>query len=165
MEGKQELTYKNAIVLLKEYIQSTGKKQTDVAAELGVSGALVSSFLAGTYKTPHTMVPKVEELVRLNEKKKVTPKEPDFAETSVSRTVFNAVSYAHLRGTVSVVYGDAGVGKTCAIREYLKKNSLALAITIAPTYASITGVNELLAEQLGVRERVARRLTREIVSK
>ena len=38
MEGKQELTYKNAIVLLKEYIQSTGKKQTDVAAELGVSG-------------------------------------------------------------------------------------------------------------------------------
>ena len=48
---------------------------------------------------------------------------------------------------------------------YLKKNSLALAITIAPTYASITGVNELLAEQLGVRERVARRLTREIVSK
>ena len=95
MEGKQELTYKNAIVLLKEYIQSTGKKQTDVAAELGVSGALVSSFLAGTYKTPHTMVPKVEELVRLNEKKKVTPKEPDFAETSVSRTVFK-IGRAHV---------------------------------------------------------------------
>ncbi len=165
MEENREITYEEAIALLRQYIQDTGKKQVEVASELGISGALVSSFLAGSYKTPHTMIPKIIELVRLNEKKKVTPKEPDFAETSVSRTVFNTISYAHLRGTVAVVYGDAGVGKTCSIREYMKQNSLALVITISPTYASITGVNELIAEQLGVRERVARRITREIVAK
>lgn len=165
MEENREISYEEAISLLRQYIQKTGKKQVEVATELGISGGLVSSFLAGSYKTPHTMIPKIVELVSLNEKKKVTPKEPDFAETSVSRTVFNTISYAHLRGTVAVVYGDAGVGKTCAIKEYVKRNRLALVITISPTYASITGVNELIAEQLGVRERVARRITREIIGK
>ncbi|MCM1192693.1 MAG: AAA family ATPase [Acetatifactor muris] len=165
MEIKSEMTYEEAVAALREYINSTGKKQVDVAAELGLSGALVSSFLSGSYKTPHAVIPKIAELIKANEKKKVSPKKPEFTETSVSRTVFNAISYAHLRGTVAVVYGDAGVGKTCAIREYVKKNRLALAITVSPTYASITGVNELIAEQLGVRERVARRITKEIVQK
>lgn len=161
----QEMSYEEAAGLLKQYLLDTGKKQVDVAAELGISGALVSSFLAGTYKTPHTMIPKVRALLEMHAKKAVAPKAPDFAETSVSRNVYNTIAYAHLRGVIAVVYGDAGVGKTCAVREYLKQNSLALAVTVAPTYASITGVNELLAEQLGVRERVARRLTREIVMK
>lgn len=165
MEENRGMTYEEAIAALREYINSTGKKQVEVAAELGQSGALVSSFLAGTYKTPHTVIPKIAELIKMNEKKKVSPKEPEFAETSVSKIVFNTISYAHLRGTVAVVYGDAGVGKTCAIREYVKKNRLALVITISPTYASITGVNELMAEQLGVRERVARRITKEIILK
>lgn len=164
-DEKSGMTYDEAVAALREYIRSTGKKQVEVAAELGLSDALVSSFLAGKYKTPHTVIPKVGELVRLNEKKKVSPKEPDFAPTSISRTVFNAISYAHLRGTVAVVYGDAGIGKTCAVREYVRQNSLALVVTASPTYASITGINELLAEQLGVRERVARRITREITGK
>lgn len=164
MEDAKIMSYEEAVEFLRNYM-SKGKKQVEVAAELGLSGAAVSSFLAGTYKTPHTIIPKVAALARLNAKKEVSPKEPDFAETSVSRTVFNSITYAHLRGTVSVVYGDAGVGKTCAIREYARREKLALVITISPTYASITGVNELIAEQLGVRERVSRRITREIIGK
>lgn len=164
-ERTGSMNYEEAIAFLKAYMQGSGKKQVEVAAELGVSGGLVSSFLAGTYKTPHAIIPKVAELAKIHEKKAITPKEPDYVETSVSRTVTNAISYAHLRGTVAVVYGDAGVGKTCAVREYMKRNSLALGITISPTYASITGVNELIAEQLGVRERVARKITREIIGK
>ncbi len=165
MEERKGMGYEEAVSFLKDYIRESGKKQVEVAAELGYSGAMLSSFLAGTYKTPHTVIPKVEELARVHEKKTVAPKEPGFAETSVSRCVMNAISYAHLRGTIAVVYGDAGVGKTCAVRQYMKKNSLALGVTMSPTYASITGVNELIAEQLGVRERVARKITREIVGK
>ncbi len=52
-----------------------------------------------------------------------------------------------------------------AFRNYLENNALAIGITISPTYSSITGVNEKLAEQLGVRERVARKQTQEIVNK
>lgn len=164
MEGKA-MGYEEAASFLRAYTKQEGKTQAAVAAELGLSGAAISSFLAGTYKTPHTIIPKVEALAKIREKKMVAPKEPDYAETTVSRTVTNAISYAHLRGTIAVVYGDAGVGKTCAVRQYMKENSLALCITISPTYASITGVNELIAEQLGVRERVSRKITREIVGK
>lgn len=157
--------YQNAIDSLREYITKSGKTQTAVGTELGVSGGAVSSFLSGKYKTPHTLIPKVMALISMNAKKAVAPKAPDFAETSISRTVYNTIAYAHLRGVISVVYGDAGVGKTSTVREYVKNDSLALLVTISPTYSSITGVNELIAAQLGVRERVSRRLTAEIVER
>lgn len=159
---EEQVDYQNAIDSLREYIAKSGKTQTAVGTELGISGGAISSFLSGKYKTPHTLIPKVSALLSMNAKKAAAPKEPDFAETSISRTVYNAVAYAHLRGVIAVVYGDAGVGKTSTVREYVKNDSLALLITISPTYSSITGVNELIAAQLGVRERVARRLTAEI---
>lgn len=168
MEGTvitQEMTMEEAISWLKNYILSTKKKQSVVAQELGISGGGLSAFLSGNYKTPHTIIPKVQNLREINQGKKVVLTDPPFVETTVSRMVENAIKYSHLRGKISVVYGDAGIGKTQAFLHYLLANELAIGITISPTYASITGVNELLAEQLGVRERVARKITREIIAK
>ncbi len=144
---------------------SPARSQAAIARELGISESAVSSFLSGTYKAPQKIVEKVAALIEANEKKKVAPKEPGYVQTTVSKSVINAIRYCHIQGKISVVYGDAGVGKTMAFREYMKNNPLAVGITINPTYASISGVNELLAEQLGVRERVARRITSEIVNK
>lgn len=162
---EMELTEKQAIEFVKEYIKKTGKTQAAVAQELGISSGALSSFISGSYKTPHTIVPKVKNLMEINEKKKITLTDPPYVETSVSKMVKNAIKYSHIRGKISVVYGDAGIGKTQAFRSYLRENGLAIGITISPTYASITGVNELLAEQLGVRERVARKITNEIIGR
>jgi len=154
-----------AIELLKEYIQKSGKSQADVAKEMGVSGGLISSFLSGTYKTPHTMIPKIEKLLEITEKKQASPKEPPFVMTSISQQVTNVISYCHLQGKIAVAYGDAGIGKTMAIKEYAKHNPDAIVITIAPCFATISGVNELLAEELKIRERVSRRAYVEVVNK
>lgn len=162
---EQEISIEQAIEFVKEYIGRTGKTQAAVAQELGISSGALSSFISGSYKTPHTIVPKVRNLMEISEKKKISLNDPPFVETSVSKMVKNAIKYSHIRGKISVVYGDAGIGKTQAFRNYLKENGLAIGITISPTYASITGVNELLAEQLGVRERVARKITNEIISR
>lgn len=164
IEG-QEITIEQAIGFVKEYIAKTGKTQAAVAQELGISSGALSSFISGSYKTPHTIVPKVRNLMEISEKKKISLSDPPFVETSVSKMVKNAIKYSHIRGKISVVYGDAGIGKTQAFRSYLRENGLAIGITISPTYASITGVNELLAEQVGVRERVARKITNEIISR
>lgn len=161
----EELTVEQAIEFTRDYIKKTGKTQAAVAQELGISSGALSSFISGAYKTPHTIVPKVQNLIEISERKKITLTDPPFVETTISKMVKNAIKYSHVRGKISVVYGDAGIGKTQAFRSYLKENSLAVGITIAPTYASITGVNELLAEQLGVRERVARKITSEIISR
>lgn len=161
----QEMTTEEAVGWLKGYIQSTGKTQAVVAQELGISGGRLSSFLSGNYKTPHTIIPKVQNLKEIDQGKKASLEDPPFVETTVSRVVENAIRYSHLRGKISVVYGDAGIGKTQAFLHYLSGNELAIGITVSPTYASITGVNELLAEQLGVRERIARKITREVAAK
>lgn len=165
MENNTELSYEQAVQLVQDYKQESGKTQTVIANELGISDAALSSFLRGTYKTPHMIVPKVAELLKVTGKRKVAPKEPPFAETTVAKRVMEAISYCHLQGKIAVVYGDAGVGKTQAVRAYLRENSLAIGITISPSYASITGVNELIADQLGIRERVARRIYAEIIGK
>lgn len=150
---------------LRDYINKSGKTQSAVATEMGISSGALSSFLAGSYKTPHTIIFRVRSLMDVVEKKSVSLSDPAFVETSVSKKVENAIKYSHIRGKISVVYGDAGIGKTQAFRHYLQQTPLAIGVTISPTYASITGVNELLAEQLGVRERVSRKITAEIISK
>ncbi len=164
-EAEQSVTVEQAIELIKDYIGRTGKTQTAVAKELGISGGALSSFMSGNYKTPHMIVPKIIDLVDISERKQISLSDPAFVETSISKMVKNAIKYSHIRGKISVVYGDAGIGKTQAFRSYLRENSLAIGITISPTYATITGVNELLAEKQGVRERVARKNTNEIISR
>lgn len=165
LKENEMMTYEQAVLWIKDYIQKTGKSQSGVAQELGISPGALSGYIGGHYKAPHTITTKIEELAAINVQKKVAPKEPEFVETGISRQVTNAIRYSHLQGKISVVYGDAGIGKTVAFRNYLAKNTLAIGVTISPTYASITGVNELIADQLGVRERVARKQTAEIINK
>lgn len=168
MEERSERTGMNfveACNFVKQYMENTKKTQRQVARELDCSPSALSGFLSGTYKAPHTVISKIEELAEISVQKRVAPKEPAYTETNISRNVINAIRYSHLQGKISVVYGDAGIGKTMAFRNYLEDNALAIGITISPTYSSITGVNEKLAEQLGVRERVARKQTMEIINK
>lgn len=159
------MTEDEARELVLNYKEKTNKSQTLIAKELGISGAQLSSFISGTYKAPHTIIPKIQALLTVSERKEVAPKEPSFVPTRVSQAVFNAISYSHVQGKIAVVYGDAGIGKTMAINQYCKENSLAVKITISPSYASMSGVNELIADQLGVRERVSRKIYSEIISK
>lgn len=159
------MSYEEAVAFLRDYIEREGKKQVEVAQELGISGGAISSFLKGTYKTPHQIIPRVAELAKVHEKKAITPREPDYVETSVSKTVINAITYARLRGSIAVVYGDAGVGKSWAIRKYAEENSLAVCITCSAAYSGMGGVTELIEEQLGIRERVTRKAMRAIVEK
>ncbi len=159
------MTEDEARTLVLDYKSKTGKSQSLIATELGISGAQLSSFISGTYKAPHTIIPKIASLMSVNAKKAIAPREPGFVETKVSKAVINAITYSHIQGKIAVVYGDAGVGKTMAINQYCKENNLAIKITISPSYASMSGVNELIADKLGVRERVSRKIYAEIISK
>ena len=168
MEEKNEkvtMGYVEACNFIKQYMKSEKKSQVQVAKELDVSPSRLSGFLSGTYAAPHTVISAVEELAAISEQKKAAPKEPEYAETTVNRMVTNAIRYAHLQGKLSVAYGDAGIGKTMAFRNYLEKNAMAVGITISPVYSSVAGVLEKLSEQMGVHERVARKQTAEIINR
>lgn len=164
-EERGKMTYEESVAFIRAYIDAFEKKQSQVAQELGISPGALSAFLSGTYKAPHTIIVRIEELADINTQKNVAPTAPAYKDTTISRTVSQAIKYSHLQGKISVVYGDAGIGKTMAYRNYLENNTLAIGITVSPTYASITGVNELIAEQTGIRERVARKQTAEIINR
>lgn len=150
---------------LSEYRDKTKKSQSDIARELGISPAAVSAFLNGKYKAPQTMIPKIEALISIQETRNLVAREPGYAETNVSKQVLDTVEYCHLQGKLVVIYGDAGIGKTVSIRHYRELHPEAVLITISPAFATMSGVNDLLSEQIGVREKNARRVYAEIVSR
>lgn len=148
-----------------QYRDMSGKSQSEIAKELGISSGQLSAFISGTYKAPHTVVPKIEALLQRNESQKLAPKTPPFAETTVSRQVMDAIEYCHLQGKIGVIYGDAGIGKTMGIRQYCERNPMAILITVSPAFATMSGVNDLLSEQIGIREKNARRIYLEMVNR
>lgn len=132
MKGRIEEARKNLI----EYRNTSGKTQAKIAKELGVSDGVVSAFISGTYKTPHQIVDKVEALISLREVKQLAPQAPGFAPTSVSKQAMDVMEYCHLQGKIGVVYGDAGIGKTVAIKEYKRVHPECIAITISPVFCN-----------------------------
>ena len=148
-----------AIQKLLAYKEATGKTQSEIAKELDISDPQLSQFLKGVYKSPHIIIPKIEQFFELETKRKIAPEAPKYKETSISNKVYKLIEYCHVQGKIAVAYGDAGVGKTMAIKQYQQKHPEgAIVITVSPCFASITGVNELIAEQLRIREKIARNI-------
>lgn len=160
------MNQEQAIQKLLTYRETTGKTQSEIAKELDISDPQLSQFLNGIYKAPHIIIPKIERFFELKEKKETAPEAPEYKETSISNKVYKLIEYCHIQGKIAVAYGDAGVGKTMAIKEYAKKHpDESIVITVSPCFASITGVNDLIAEQLRIREKVARKIYSEAVAK
>ncbi len=164
-EEKKMVTNEEALAWVREYMQQKGLSQAEVSKKLNLSPATVSGYLSGKYPNPERVTEKIAELMSMQQQRTLAPKAPEFVETTVTRMVKQAISYAHLRGVVSVAYGDAGVGKTTAVQQYLLENQLAVGITIMPVYATITGVLELLAEALGSKESTNRKIMGDVVRK
>ena len=138
--AKVDTEYQQTIDALKEYMAESGKNQAQIVKELGFSSALVSSFLSGKYVSPHTQIPKIMAYIEVNRKKKAAPTAPDFAETSLSRLMEASMAYAHVQGLETVIYGDAGVGKTTAAKAYVERERLATYIVARPDCSGYTGV-------------------------
>lgn len=164
-EETKNVSYEEAAQWARNYMRQKNISQAELGRKLSISPGAVSSYLNGKYPSPETVTEKIAELMEVQAKRTVSPKAPEFTETTVTRMVKQAISYAHLRGVVSVAYGDAGVGKTTAVEQYLKENQLAVGITIMPVYATITGVLELLADAMGSKESTNRRIMGDMVRK
>lgn len=143
--------------LLSEYIVRTGKTQAQIAKEMNISVAQISQFISSTYKTPQKFIEKFTVYLKLERKKDISPKKPGFRRTSISGSILDLITYCHIQGVLGIVYGDAGVGKTMAIKEYQRQNpDTAIVITSSPTYATISGVSELLADKMHIQKRGSR---------
>lgn len=160
------LTEDEARQAIRDYREKHSKSQNEIAKELGFSATAVSQFMSGTYQaSTQGIIESVERLIKISVKRDVAPKRPGFKMTTASRRVTDLITLCHVQGELGVAHGDPGVGKTMAVRQYAKSNPDAVVITVSPTSATISGVNELIAEKLKIKEKVTRRITAEIIAK
>lgn len=118
----------------------------------GVSSAIVSQLRSGKYVGD--VENQFNKLIAYFENKDAaaeTYSEVDYAPTSTSQLVYKTLRNVQLKGGFAIVTGDAGVGKTKAIRKYIadhRQNSIM--ITINPCLKSTKAVLKLLALELGL---------------
>lgn len=91
-EGKDNLSYETC-ERLKEFIAASGKTQAAAARELGVSEALLSQFLSGTYKgNTNDVAEKIKKYIDFETKKIAPPCLPEFVETRVTKGIWYALN-------------------------------------------------------------------------
>ena len=106
-------------------IRDRGLTQAAVARAIGFSDSALSQWLGGKYKgdvktLEHAVTGFLQRDLERSEKRRITL---PFVLTSAAARIFDACRMAHLDGEIGVVIGDAGIGKTTAIKEYAARNS------------------------------------------
>jgi DNA transposition AAA+ family ATPase len=117
---------------LKDLMEERVLSLSAVSRALGISTAALSQWQSSKYEGN---VSRIDDAVksflerqeeRLNAPKKVI----NFVMTSVAQKVFEVARICHLDEEIGVCFGDAGLGKTVAIKEYAKRNSDVILIEV-----------------------------------
>ncbi|MDI4482773.1 transcriptional regulator [Moraxella nonliquefaciens] len=121
--------------LLQQFKDSQNLTQSKLAPMLGVSSATVSQYLSGVYGGDvATLDKKVRELVERANSRKVDIK-TGFVLTKSARKTLSVCEDAHTLGDIRLVIGEAGLGKTMAIKEYSEKIKGVILIESEPTFS------------------------------
>lgn len=165
-EDEQEQFIERAREMLAAYIRDTGRSQGSLARALDVSAGTVSQFLKGQYAGDLLAVAKkVMNFLELEAQRARAPKPIEFVETSIAREIFFVLNYAHTNRDVGEIHGEAGVGKTEAVKAYVRQHPDVIYVCANPC---VTSPKAILEEILLAMRRPAqgslRQLRREIVA-
>jgi DNA transposition AAA+ family ATPase len=126
--------------------------QSKAAQAMGYSAGVVSAYKNHAYNgNVKVLEERIDEWLK-REARRLARIEVPTAETAVMEQVRRAVIIAQDEAEIAVVIGDAGTGKTTAIRQYAKENHAALIIDVDPGFSKIVLMNEI-ARALGVETR------------
>ena len=109
---------------VKHLIEDRGLSQSDVARAVGVSPTQISLYLKGSYAgNIDALEKKLKSYLHNLRMKDAEPEmEHKFVLTDTARTVINSAELCKIRGGLYVIYGDAGIGKSAAIRHFVESN-------------------------------------------
>ncbi|SLM63984.1 MULTISPECIES: AAA family ATPase [Dickeya] len=130
---------------LSELIERKGLTQSQVARAIGKSVAVINQYLQGKYNGDVDGVNKIvsEFIERVREKDKLQRIEASFVSTSTSKKALEIIRLAHVDAEINVIYGEAGLGKTMALKHYAAANSTALLIEADPSYTARVLLEEI----------------------
>lgn len=114
----------------KEFLEEHNQTQSWLAINLGVSNAQISTFLAGNYKgNVHNLEQKLKNFIANfipNENKSQDVE--FFIENKNTRYVNHIMTKAVEQTRLSVIFGNAGYGKTTSIKRFIKNRPEAIFI-------------------------------------
>lgn len=137
---------------LAGYMERSRKSQREIAKSMGISDSALSMFVKGSYPGDNEQIArKAAALMELARNQSVAVKLPGFVETRTSSEIMGAANYAQTHRDISVVFGDAGIGKTMAITEFARHNPSVIMVT-ADVTSTVKSLLEDILEKLGCRE-------------
>lgn len=151
---KRELTpeQQEALEKISKAAAELGISEKKMCERIGVSSSVISQIRGGYY--PGDWDKQFERIYTYFSNKTAAAEaysEVEYAPTSISTLVYKTLRNVQLKGGFAFVTGDAGIGKTKAIRKYIADNPLnSVMITVNPCTKSTTAVLKLLAMELGV---------------
>ncbi|MFZ7175263.1 AAA family ATPase [[Pasteurella] aerogenes] len=138
---------------LQQYMQQNEMTQTQVAKAIGKSTAVINQYLKGTYKGKTEEIDEaVARLIGRHKDKIVERKlNSDFVATLAAERCLDAIHIAHVEGDIAVIIGAAGLGKTQALKQYVKLNPETIFVEVEPSCSTKVLLRHLCS-QLGLNE-------------
>ena len=141
---------------LKSLLDSGEISQAQIARESGLTAPVLSSWLKDRYQGDNQAVShKVKQWLAARQKKSevsfVFPKAPVWMETPTARKIIDVLTYAQLAGDIAVIYGGAGLGKTCTLERYAEESPQVWIASMSPAHAGVAAALEEIAEVVGLR--------------
>ena len=146
-----------------------GQSQRELANEIGMPQSVLSKWLQVTWQT--NWMRQLDRLALWQQHRlqgqTLAPNEPVWVETPTGRGIRDALAFAQLEPTISMVYGASGVGKTTAIQRYASEGRNVWTVTVSPTKTALEAALRAVAEAVGLRGLVggADQLSRDITAR
>lgn len=154
LEKIDETALKEAV---RAEMQRIGMSQTRLAKESGINQARLSQWFAGKYPGKTDVV--AQELTRWLNSVQTRAKDtgrlsvtPDWKPTPSANSIVTALRYAQSAGDIALIYGGAGVGKTCTARRYQDDNPNVWIATMTPAMNTVAACLERIAFAVGLPE-------------
>ena len=143
--------YQDVVRELLDFMKESGKSQQQVAKEAALSTSVISQFIKQSYKGNNEEVArtilKYLEMARLQN---TGTRHTCFYEgMHNTRAVVFACHYAHRHGDISLIFGDAGAGKTTALKLYTEEHPGVVMVTANSCTSSAASVLQMIGSRTG----------------
>lgn len=139
----------NAIRQFEELAVRVGSEKK-AGQLIGVSSSIISQLRSENYKGDvEKQFERLYTYFETKSKAADTYSEIEYAPTTISEVVYQTLENVKIKGGFAFVTGDAGIGKTKALRKFTADNALnSVMITVNPCTKSTKSVLKMLALEL-----------------
>lgn len=129
---------------LNDYMAKSGASQTKVAKALGISSATLSYFLKGTYTGDiQAICDKVKDYLEVEAQRAALKTNEGIIQTKCYKTIHKFCSLVLAHQICGMLTGDAGCGKTTALKAFAKAHPSVIMIEADHGYTAKALFDEL----------------------